>query len=176
MPMSDRISAMDVEGQRFRRRFRGFDADEVQLYLKSVAEEIGRLNLEHAEMREKMGALRAELEQTRAREGMLQQTLVAAQRMAEELKEKARAESQLVIKEARFRADQIVREAQDALAQIEGEISRSRLERDNVERRLRSVIDQHLALLDMRAQDRGERSERTHVRVLPSGRVGSEVG
>lgn len=171
--MSDRITAMDVENQGFSRRMRGFDVDEVRLYLKSVAEEIGRLNLESAEMREKVGTLSTQLEQARGREGTLQQTLVAAQRMAEELKEKARAESQLAIKEARFRADQIVREAQDQLARIEGDISRSRLERDNVERRLRSVIDQHLALLEMREQDRGERN---NVRVMPAGRVGSEVG
>lgn len=172
--MSDRVTAMDVEQQQFTRRFRGFDCEEVRLYLKSVAEEIGRLNLAQAEMRETMGALRTELDEMRSRERTLQQTLVAASGMAEELKEKARAESQLVVKEARFRADQIVRQAQDQLAQIEGEISRSQLERDNVERRLRSVIDQHLALLDMRKETRGEIA---NLRVVStSGRVGSEVG
>ena len=105
--MSDRITAMDIESQEFSRRMRGFDPEEVRFYLKSVAQEIERLTLENGEILEKMGVLRAESDETRSRERALQQTLVAAQSMAEELKEKARAESQLVIKEARFRADQI---------------------------------------------------------------------
>jgi len=171
--MSDRITAMDIESQEFSRKLRGFDPDEVRLYLKSVAEEIERLNLENGEIREKMGVLRGESDEVRSREKTLQQTLVAAQGMAEELKEKARAESELVIKEARFRADQIVRQAQDQLARIEGDISRSQLERDNIERRLRSVIDEHMTLLDLRKEARGEVD---NVRLMPRGRVGSEVG
>lgn len=171
--MPDRISAMDVENQEFGRALRGYDREEVRLYLKSVASEIERLNLENGDLREKAGVLRGELDQIRAREQILQQTLVAAQRMAEEMKEKARAEGQLVVKEARFRADQIVRQAQDQLAQIEGDISRSRLERDNIERRLRGVIDQHLALLELREEARGDVG---NLRVMPPSRVGSEVG
>ena len=172
--MSDRITAMDVENVTFSRRMRGFDPDEVLLYLKSVAEEISRLTLEHAEMSEQIGMVRSELQETRKRESTLQETLVSAQRMAEELKEKARAESRLVVKEARFRADQIVRQAQDQLSQIESDITRTRLERDNIERRLRGVIEQHLALIEMREESRGDKS---NVRVMPAaGRVGTEVG
>jgi len=171
--MSDRIIAMDIESQEFSRKLRGYDPDEVRLYLKSVAEEIERLHLENGEIREKIGVLRGESDEVRSREKTLQQTLVAAQSMAEELKEKARAESELVIKEARFRADQIVRQAQDQLARIEGDISRSQLERDNIERRLRGVIEQHLTLLDLRKEARGEVD---NVRLMPHGRVGSEVG
>ncbi len=171
--MPDRISAMDVENQEFGRALRGYDREGVRLYLKSVASEIERLNLENGELREKAGVVRGELDQIRSREQILQQTLVAAQRMAEELKERARAEGQLLVKEARFRADQIVRQAQDQLAQVESDISRSRLERDNVERRLRGVIDQHLALLELREEARGDVGT---LRVMPPSRVGSEVG
>jgi len=154
--MSDRITAMEIEEQDFGRKLRGFDPVEVRLYLKSVAAEIERLNLENGEMLESAGQFKSELADVRSREQTLQKTLVSAQTMADELKERARAQADLVVKEARFRADQIVRQAQDLLARIEGDISRSRLERDNVERTLRGVIDQHLALLDLRREARGE--------------------
>ena len=55
--MSDRITAMDVEGQRFNRKVRGFDPEEVTLYLRSVAEEIERLNLDNAKLLEENGRL-----------------------------------------------------------------------------------------------------------------------
>lgn len=169
--MADRISAMDVENQLFTSRFRGYDRDEVRMYLKSVAEEIERLNLSSAEMRERVGLLETELEDLRSRERTLQQTLALAQTMAEELKARARAEGELVLQEARFRADQTLRQAQDQLARIEADVSRSRLERDSLERRLRNVIDQHLTLLDLRREARGDLD---NVRVLPA--VGAEAG
>lgn len=38
--MSTRLTAMDIEKQVFTRKMRGFDPDEVQLFLRAVAEEI----------------------------------------------------------------------------------------------------------------------------------------
>ena len=115
---------------------------------------------------------RAEVEQLKSREHALQQTLVAAQKMAEDMKDKARTESDLLVREARLRAEQITREAQGQLARLESDIGRSRLERDALERGLRGVLEQHIALLDLRQEAHGEMD---NLRVLPT-RVGTEVG
>src|SRR5262245_22620622 len=56
--MSTRLTAMDVAKQDFTRKMRGFDPDEVTLFLKAVAEEIERLNLENQTLTEEVGALR----------------------------------------------------------------------------------------------------------------------
>ena len=42
---------MDVEQQEFTRKVRGYDTDEVKLFLRSVSEEIERLNLDNASVR-----------------------------------------------------------------------------------------------------------------------------
>ena len=55
--MADRITAMDVEKQEFTRKVRGYDPDEVRIFLSAVAEEVGRLNLENADLRDQMGRL-----------------------------------------------------------------------------------------------------------------------
>lgn len=162
--MSDRMTAMDVERQEFPRRFRGYDADEVRLYLKSVAEELQQLQLENGKRLEDAGQLRQEVEELRSRERLLQQTLITAQRMAEDLKEKARRECDLLLQEARLEAEQHLRQAREQRAQLEAEISRALLERETLESRLRSVIEQHLTLLDMQRQ---ARAEPDNLRVLP---------
>ena len=51
--MSTRLTAMDIEKQGFSRKLRGFDPDEVQLFLRAVAEEIERVNLENAKLRDR---------------------------------------------------------------------------------------------------------------------------
>ena len=84
--MSERITAMDVERQQFKRKVRGFDPEEVTLFLRSVSGEIERLNLENATLLEENGRLKAAVKDHATREQTLQQTLVTAQKMSEELK------------------------------------------------------------------------------------------
>jgi cell division initiation protein len=166
--MSDRMTARDVENQSFGRKLRGYDPTEVDMFLRSVAEEVERLNLEKGQMREDMGRLRVDLEELRSREQMLQKTLVSAQRMTDEMKERAGKEGELLVREARLQADGLLKDAQDRLLQIESDVTRSNLERETLERRLRGILEQHLALLEMRRQ---ASEELDNLRVMPS-RVG----
>jgi cell division initiation protein len=172
---NDRLTAREIENQEFKRGFRGYEPEEVRLFLRAVAGEVERLHLREGELLEARGRVERELEQLRAREKTLQETLVAAQRMGEEMKRKAREDADLVVREARLQAEQIVREARDRLAGMESEISRGEIECEMVERRLRGVIEQHLAMLDLRREARG-RQDKDNVRVMPSRGLGTEAG
>lgn len=167
-----RLTAMEIEKQDFRRKVRGFDPDDVQMYLKSVAEEVERLNLENGELREEVGRLKHAAAEIRGREQALQQTLVTAQNMTGEMKEKAKAEAELVVRRARLNSERMLQQAQDQLARLETEISRCRLERDLFERRLRGTIEEHMSLLESRQN--GDR-EVDNLHVLPR-RAKSEAG
>ena len=106
-------------------------------------------------------------ERNRSREA-----LVAAQRLSDDMLQKARGEADLLIREARTTAERLLEQSQDQLLRLEDEIGRSKLERDAFEQRLRSSIEQHLELLEIRKADR---SHMENVRVLRSV-PGSEVG
>jgi cell division initiation protein len=164
---------MDVEKQDFKRSMRGYDRDEVRLFLTAVSEEVERLNLDNAQLREESGTLRGRIDDFRERERMLQETLVTAQKMSEELAAKTHRESELLIKEARIKAERLLEQAQDQLSRIEAEIGRVKLERDAFENRLRSAIEEHLALLDLRKQ---ERAELDNVRFLRRRNTSTEAG
>lgn len=154
--MTTRLTAMDIEKQSFTRKMRGFDPDEVQLFLRAVAGEIERLNLENQTLSEESGAMKQRLEDFRERERTLQETLVTAQKMSADLKERAKAESDLLVKEARFKAERVLEQAQDQLKALENEIGRLRLEKDAFENRLRAAIEEHLSLLDLRKQEKAD--------------------
>lgn len=171
--MSDRLTAMDVEKQEFPSRVRGYDREEVRMFLRSVAEEIGRLHLENGVLREDIGRLKESLEDLRSRDKMLQETLVTAQSMVADLREKAQREADGVLKEARVKADRMMDQARAETEKIESELGRARLERDAFENRLRSCIEEHLALLDMRKSERAQQGD--NVLVLRR-RSGSEAG
>jgi cell division initiation protein len=154
--MSKRLSPKDIETERFPTRVRGYGREEVRLYLRSIAEELHRVTVQNAEMREETGALREQLRQAQSREQTLQQTLVSAQKMAEELKLRAQEEAELTIREARIRSERLLEQSQDQLARIEDEIRRAKLERDAFENRLRGAVEEHLSLLELRQSDRSE--------------------
>jgi cell division initiation protein len=154
--MSTRLTAMDIEKQTFARKMRGWDPDEVQLFLRAVAEELERVNLENQTLREDNGALRQRLDDFKDRERALQETLVTAQQMSADLKDRSRAEADLLVKEARFKAERLLEQAQDQLQALENEIGRLRLEKDAFENRLRAAIEEHLSLLDLRKQEKAD--------------------
>ena len=175
--MSDRITAMEVERQKFNRKVRGFDPEEVTLYLRSVSEEIERLNLENAKMLEENGLLRGQVKEHSEREQTLQQTLVTAQKMSEELKERSQMQADQVMHEARIRAERTLQETQDQLARLEAEISRAKLDRDLFEKRLEATIEEHLKLLEQRRALREAAPDNVHP-IRRSGRdiAGLDIG
>lgn len=170
--MTSRLTAMDVEKQEFTRKVRGYDVEEVRLFLRAVAEEIERLHLENSGLKEEVGRTRDRLEDHKERERTLQETLLTAQRMAAEFKERSQLESELMVKEARIKAERLLEQAQDQLASLEKEISRLKLERDAFESRVRNAIEEHLAILDLR---KSETSELDNLRFLRR-RGGNEAG
>lgn len=170
--MSDRMTAMDVERQEFARKMRGYDVDEVRLYLRAVAEEVARLQLDNQTQREEIGRLGARLEDFRERERTLQETLLTAQKMAEEMKGKSAKEAELLVKEARLKGERILEQAQDQLQMLENEIGRLRLEKEAFENRLRAMIEEHVALLDLRKQEKGDLDNLRFLRRRTSGDLG----
>ncbi len=170
--MSDRLSAMDIEGQEFPSKMRGYSREEVRMYLMSVAEQFQQLNLENQKLRQSVANLGEKLEEIQAREEMLQKTLVSAQTMSEDMKESSRREAELVIRESRVKGERLLEQAQDQLSRIEAEIGRTRLERNSFDSRLRSILEEHISMLDLREQ---ERTDHENLRFLHR-RSGSETG
>ena len=169
--MNERITAMDIERQEFKRKVRGVDPEEVALYLRSVAEEVERLNLDNAKLLEENGRLSRQVEEHKEREQTLQQTLVTAQKMSEELQERSRAQADQMVHEARIKVERTLQESQDQLARLEAEISRARLDRDLFEKRLETTIDEHQKMLESRRKER----EVSPDNVTPMRRTGLDI-
>ena len=87
----------------------------------------------------------ADLEQ---RERMLQETLVTTQRMVEEMKDNARREAQLLIKEAEMQGEKTIEAARTAEGAIQAQISQLKRTRRQLAESLRATVDMYQRLLD----------------------------
>ncbi len=158
-----RIAPLDLRQQRFRTAFRGFDRTEVVAFLTEAADDYEHALREIDRLRQDLARMEALLAEHRERESNLRNTLLTAQRLADEIKEAAQNESKLIVREAQGRADLLLQKAQVRLDEIDRDITELRLRRRGVEGSLEASIQAlYHALEFIRDQDRPDEKVLLH--------------
>jgi cell division initiation protein len=156
-----RISPLDMRQQRFRTALRGYDRTEVVAFLTEAADDYEHALREIDRMRSDLARMEALLGEHREREANLRNTMLTAQRLADEIKEAAQNEGKLIVREAQGRADLLIQKAQVRLDEIDRDINELRLRRRDVEGSLESSIQSlYRALEFIRDQDQNRPEEK----------------
>ena len=117
--------------------------------MHDAADTIARLSDERVRLQNQVAQLEERLSAFVDREAVLRDTLIASQRMTEELKASAQKEAQSILDAARSRADNLTNQANLRLARILDEIADARKLKAQFEFKVRSVIESHLKLLEL---------------------------
>jgi len=145
------LTPLDIQKQSFSRAFKGYDTEEVRAYLQLMAEEIERLlrDLDRASRENAM--LREELDEHNARERILKDTLLSAQKVSEDVKANAAKEAELIVKDAELLSERLTAQAMSRLADLERTIQDLKMERKMARNKLQTTIDtiQQLLMLDV---------------------------
>jgi cell division initiation protein len=153
-----KLTPLDIRHKDFKRGMRGYVDGEVDEFLDEVADEFERLFKENIEFSERCDALQEKLNQYRNLEETLQNTLVAAQRSAEELKANAQKEAQLILSEAELKARQMVNDSYADKQGIEKQIVVLKSSEEDFRFKFRSLLEgylKHLADIDKAAKGGG---------------------
>jgi len=149
-----RITPMDMRQQRFKQALRGFDRTDVVAFLTEAADDYEHAMREIDRLRSDLMRMEALLGEHRHREANLRDTLLTAQRLADELKEQAQTEAKLIVREAQGRADLILQKAQSRIEELDRDINELKLRRRDVEGSLEASIQGlYRALEFIRDQD-----------------------
>src|ERR1043165_3499087 len=105
-----RISALDIRQQQFSKRLRGFDRQEVEAFLEDVAEDYESVVRENTLLKEQLAVLEERSRNITEHERTLQDTLGTTHRLTEEMKQAAKRESEVLVREAEMRAEKMVEE------------------------------------------------------------------
>jgi cell division initiation protein len=143
------MTATDIRQQQFAvRLFRGFDPQEVDAFLEEMADDVEELTRENALLKEQLVALEEKSRGVEGREKTLQETLVTTQKIAEEFKENARREAELVLREAHLRAEKFMQDAREEHAKLTGEIGSLRRLRRQLGEEIMSTLATHKRLAE----------------------------
>ena len=122
------IKPIDLRRKEFKSSLRGYDHNQVDDFLDSVADEFERTYTDNVRMRDEISSLRERLQQFEDLEGSIRSALVHAEQASNDLRESARRESEATRENARREADLTVKEAQNHAHQMLSDSS-SRVER-----------------------------------------------
>lgn len=147
------VSRIDILNREFTRSLRGYNPEEVDNFLHDVADTLGRLGDEKVVLSSRVVQLESRLAEFEEQEAALRNTLLATQRMTEDLKSGAQREAQLIIDAARSRADNLLQQANQRLTRIFDEIAEAKKLKTQFEISVRSVVESHLKLLDMQREN-----------------------
>ena len=149
-----RITPMDIREQQFTvKMFRGFDVQEVDTFLEDLAEDYETLLKENQLLKEQLQALEERARGLEDRERALQETLVTTQRVTEEMKESARREAALLVREAELRGEKTVQAAQTSEAAIQAQVTALKRMRRQLAEGLRTTIEMYQRLLDQELKE-----------------------
>ncbi|MTI85125.1 MAG: DivIVA domain-containing protein [Firmicutes bacterium] len=114
------LTPLDIQNKELRRSFRGYNEGEVDEFLDQLAQDYEWLYLENQRLKEKLEDTEAGVARYQDMEQTIKDTLVMAQKNAEELRENAKREAELLLSESRQKANEVVKEAEEKACQLVG--------------------------------------------------------
>lgn len=151
-----KITPQDIRTQEFNVKVKGFDKDEVAQFLKQVAQILEKEILENSRLKKELEKMNDNLLKFEKRDDVLRDTLISAQKFSSEIKVNAERESELIIKEAEIRADEIISSAVNRHKSLKEEIRNLKFKRKEIESDIINMLNSLKELIESYRKDDDE--------------------
>ncbi len=119
---------MDISNKEFKKGFRGYDIEEVDEFINEIIENYENLYKENSRLKEDLSRVNEKLDHYIKIENTIQNTLLLAQNAAEQARESAQKESDLIIRNANDTAKKILDKAHNDVVGINDEYEKVKQE------------------------------------------------
>jgi len=160
-----KITPIDIQQVSFDVRFRGYNRKEVDNFLDLLAHDYEMLIKESQEIKEKTASLEIQVMELKKKEATLNSTLIAVQKVVDEMKQNAQKEVDLLIKEAELKAEEITQGAQVERLRLQSEIKDLQRQKVLFLENIRSVLRTFEKTVELEEKD-----------LLPDRKGGLKVG
>jgi cell division initiation protein len=117
-------SVLDIENKDFGSSLGGYSKKQVREYLNYLASQLEDLQRENQRLREDLLRKEKRIDDLQVAETELKRAVIAAERIGTEMKQNAKREAELVIKEAEHLKEDMIRDAESRLKEARFELSR----------------------------------------------------
>ena len=153
------IASEDVRRVTFERAMRGYRCEDVDDYLKQVADSMDTLSAENDDLQKKLVVLAQRIDQYRAEEDTLRTTMINAQRLGENVIKEAKQKAAEIIRAATIRAEDREQHARDEVELAKQELITLRKEADNFKKTLMGMYREHIEVISKIPEYHGEEDD-----------------
>jgi len=151
-----KISPIEIRQQEFTKKMRGYDPDEVQSFLETLADEIQKLNEDNESLTSEVESLTEQINEYKKIEKNLQDTLLNAQESSAKSMEATKKQAGLMIREAELKASQIIEKARESTNDIRNAVVNLREEKDLILAKLKAIVSSQANLLELKVERAGD--------------------
>lgn len=112
------LTPLEIENKKFKRELRGYCVEEVEEFIRAVSRNYEHYYKEYMAAKDRIEMLTEAIKQYKSMEETMQNALVVAQSVGEEVKKNAYAKADNIIREAEHEANQLIAEAGHEVTRI----------------------------------------------------------
>ncbi|MGI5997888.1 MAG: DivIVA domain-containing protein [Lutispora sp.] len=142
------MTPMDIRNKEFKKGFRGYSEEEVDLFIDKVVSDYEKLYKENIELKDKLSSINERLDSYSEIEKTLQSTLIVAQKTSEDIIANARKEADMIIREAEENRKKIIADANQSVIDINREYEELRKQLQIFKTRYKTFLESELNNLD----------------------------
>ena len=139
-----KLTPLDIHHKEFGHALRGYNEVEVDAFLDQVADELERLFKENIDLSERIEGLEEKVRGYQDMERTLHNTLVSAQKSADEIITKAQQEASVVLKDAEVKAKEIIHSALTSKQKAVGELTRIKQAEESFRAEFRRMLENYI--------------------------------
>lgn len=113
-----RLTSMDISNKEFKKAMRGYDVDEVNDFLDKVSEDYELLFKENSSLKERIDVMKEQVDHYNKMEITIQNTLILAQNAADQAKEVAQKQAEMILDNANEASKKILDKGNDQIVNI----------------------------------------------------------
>ncbi len=153
------LTAQDIQSQQFHVRFRGFDVEEVDDFLEKIATAFQTVSEENQKLKGRLETMEKDLATYQNQQKSFQSAIIAAQNVADGMKEKSREEAEAIVAEAQEEARLRREDANREIAELKGKIDNLKSLREQAREDLRQQLKSYLHMLETEPADNARAAE-----------------
>ena len=153
------LTPVDILHTQFKTVMRGFNKGQVEEFMRAAREALEEALKANNELKHKLESLQDEVSRVRTIESTLADTLVLAQKSADETKAASHKQAEAILKEAEQARVQIMLDTQKQAEKCRSEISLLEATKDRFESEFKATLSGYLDWLDKRQNAEDSRAE-----------------
>ncbi len=147
------IKPIDIQNKEFSRAVRGYNQEEVDLFLDEIMADYDKALNENEELKRQLEEAKGKVESYRDTEGAVLKTLEAAKSLMNDISASAEKRASILVKNAELDADLKQRQARDNVERLKEEEARLNARVTSMKVKFRSFLESELERFDSLSDD-----------------------